>query len=74
MYYGNTLEVSDGTWLIPGKRTKCYKKNEAAKVLWEAIEEANCPQCKSIEESFPKKFNKDCEGDQRKEVEVNYGI
>ena len=27
------LEVSDGMWLTPGKRTKCYKKNEAANVL-----------------------------------------
>ena len=33
MYYGTILEVSDGTWLIPGKRTKCYKKNEAAKCI-----------------------------------------
>jgi hypothetical protein len=25
-------EVSDGTWIIPGKRRKCYKEGEAAKV------------------------------------------
>ena len=71
---GEILEVCDGTWLVPGARTKCYKKNEAANVLWDAFEEANCPQCKSIEEFPPKKFNKDCEGGWRKEVEVDYGI
>ena len=43
---GKILEVSDGMWLIPGKRTPCYKKNEAANVLWDATEEANCPQIK----------------------------
>ena len=31
-----------------------YKKNEAANVLWDAIEEVNCPQCKSIVELCPK--------------------
>ena len=68
------LEVSHGTWLISGKRTKCHKKNEAANLLWDAVEEANCPQCKSIEEFCLEKFNKDCERGWRKEVEVNYGI
>ena len=63
------------SWLIPGKRAKCYKKNEAANVLWEdAVEEANCPQCKSIERFCPKKFNKDCKGDWRKKMEVDFGI
>jgi len=71
---GKILEVSDGTWLLPGARTKCHKKNEAASVLWDAVEEANCPQCKSIEEFRPRKFNKDCEGGWRKEVKVDYGI
>ena len=50
---GKILEVSDGTWLIPGKRTKYYKKNETANVLWDAIEKTNCLQCKSIEEFHP---------------------
>ena len=49
---GKILEVSDGTWLLPGARTKCYKKNEAANILWDVVEEANYPQCKSIED-FP---------------------
>ena len=48
------LEVSDGMWLIPGKHTKCYKKNEAANVLWDAVEEANCSQCRLIENFCPK--------------------
>ena len=68
------LEVSHGALLIPGKRTKRYKKNEEANVLWDAVEEADCPQCKSIEEFRPKKFNKDCESGWRKETEINYGI
>ena len=71
---GKMLEVSDGTWLIPGKHTKCYKKNVTANVFWDAVKEANCSQCKSIEEFCPKKFNNDCGGGWRKEVEVNYGI
>ena len=71
---GKILEVSDGTWLISGRRTVCYKKNEAASVLWDAVEEANCKQCRSIGEFRAKKFNKDCEGGWRKEVEVDYGI
>ena len=68
------IEASNGTWLIPGKRKKCYKKIEAANVSWDAVEEANCPQCKSIEEFCSKKFNKDCKGGRGKEMEVNYGI
>ena len=60
------LEVSVGTSLIPGKRTKYYKKNETENVLWDVVEEANCPQCKSIEEFRPRKLNKDCEGGWRK--------
>ena len=63
--------MCDGARLIPGKRTKYYKENEAANVLRDAVEEANCPQCKSIED-FALKFNKNCKGGWRKEVEVNY--
>ena len=51
-----------------------YKKNDAASVLWDAVEEANFPQCKSIEEFCPRKFNKGCEGGWIKEIEVDYGI
>ena len=51
---GQILEVSNTTWLIPGRGTKCYKKNAAANVLWDAAEEANCPKCRSIEEFLPK--------------------
>ena len=40
MVDGNTLE---------GKGTKCYKKNEAANMSWDAVEEANFPQCNSVE-------------------------
>ena len=68
------LEVSNGTWLIPGRRTVCYEKNEAADVLWDEVKEANCKQCRSIEKFDPNKFNKNCEGGWIKEVEVDYGI
>ena len=71
---GEILEVSDGTWLIPGGCTACYNKNEAAHVWWDEVKEAKCKQCKSIEEFLPRKFNKDCEKGWRKEVEVDYGI
>ena len=27
------LDVNDGTWLMPGVRTRCYVENEAACVL-----------------------------------------
>ena len=68
------LRMVGEKYYIRGKRTQCYKKNETINVFWDAVDEAYCSQCKSIEEFCPKKFNKDCEGGWRKEVEVNYGI
>ena len=67
-------EVSDGTWLIPGGRTKCYKVNEAADVLWDAVPEAGCPPCGSIDEFSPKLFNQEGDKGWRKEVIIDYGI
>ena len=55
------LDVSDGTWLIPGARTRRYAKNEAAYVLWDEVQEADCSMCKSIEPFKEHKFNKTCE-------------
>ena len=46
---GDILDVSDGPWLMPGARTKCYPENEAACVLWDPVPEANYPACKSSE-------------------------
>ena len=37
---GLRLDVSDGTWLIPGARTRCYAENEATSVLWDEVQEA----------------------------------
>ena len=41
---------------------KVLQENKAENVLWDAVEEANFPQCKSIEDFSPKKFNKDFGG------------
>ena len=46
---GLILDVSDGTWLMPGTRTRCYAENEAAYVLLDEVQEADCSMCKSIE-------------------------
>ena len=43
---GLILDVSDGTWIIPGARTRCYMENEAAYVLWDEVQEADCSMCK----------------------------
>ena len=74
---GNILQVSDGTWLIPGKRTKCYKKKRGRTCGMgrrRGRKIAHSARCKSIEECRPKKSKNYCEGGWRKEVEVNYGI
>ena len=34
---GVVEKILDGTWLLPIARKKCYKVNEAALVLWDAI-------------------------------------
>ena len=38
---GLILDVSDGPWLMPGARTRCYAENEAAYVLWDEVQEAD---------------------------------
>ena len=38
---GVIQEICDGTWQIQGKRRgQCHKENEAAKVFWDAIPDA----------------------------------
>ena len=50
---GGTVErVSDGTWLIPGSSTKCYKEGEAAELYWDAVPEANYPPGRTAENSI----------------------
>ena len=70
---GLILDVSDVTWLIPGVRMRCYAENKAAYVLWGEVQEADCSMCKSIERFKEHKFNKTCEGECKKEDEIDYG-
>ena len=70
---GLILDVSDGTWLMTGARTSCYAENEAAYVLWDEVQEADCSMCKSIEPFKEHNFNKTCEGAWKKEDEIDYG-
>ena len=71
---GTILEVCDGTWLLPGARTRCYKNNEAARVLWDAVEEANLPECTSIEPFLERKYNTDGDGGWKREETIDYGF
>ena len=70
---GLILDVSDGTWLMPVARTRCYAENEAAYVLWDEVQEADCFMCRSIEPFKEHVFNKTCEGAWKKEYEIDYG-
>ena len=70
---GLIFDVSDRTWLMQVARTRCYAENEAAYVLWDEVQEADCSMCKSIEPFKEHKFNKTCEEDLKKEDEIDYG-
>ena len=41
---GTVEQVSDGTWVMPGKRSKCFKGGEAAQVRWGEIPDADLPK------------------------------
>ena len=47
---------------MSGVRKRCYAENEAAYVLVDKVQEADCSVCKSIEPFKEHKFNKTCEG------------
>ena len=67
--------VNDGTWLMPGARTKCYKQGEAEEVYWDVVPEANYPPGRTTEKSDQKLWNKDKVGAWRRDNgEVDYGI
>ena len=70
---GLILDISDGTWLMPGASTRCYPENEAAYVLWDEVQEADCYMCKSIEPFKEHRFNNMCEGSWNKEDGTYYG-
>ena len=69
---GLILYVSDGNWLVPGARTRCYTENEAAYVLWDEVQEADCSIFKSLETFKEHKFNKTREGAWNKQDEIDY--
>ena len=72
---GVVKNISDGTWVNPGKRCQCYKENETAFVFWDAVPEAEYPVSRSIEAFDEKKWNKNCDGSWRKELRVlDYGL
>ena len=59
-------EISDGTWKIEGKRRgTLHKKNEEAKVFWDAIPEAEMEACQSVEPFVAKQWNANCDGSWR---------
>ena len=55
-------EVCDGTWIMAGKRSKCFKKNEAARVLWDPIPEADMEAGSTIESFAQNMWNKNVAG------------
>ena len=73
MYYGTILEVSGETWLIPGARTKCYKKMRQ-QMCYGTPSRRQIVHSANQLKNFALKINKDCDGGWRKEVERNYGI
>ena len=67
--------VSDGTCLMPGARTKCYKQGESTEVYWDTVPEANYPPGRTIEKFDQKLWNKDkVVAWRRYHGEVYYGI
>ena len=44
-----------------GCKDEALHGNEAAYVLWDEVQEADCSMCKSIEPFKEHKFNKTCE-------------
>ena len=72
---GVVERTCDGTWLMPGARTKCYKKGEAAEILWDAIPVAGIPPSRSIERLDPKKWSTNVIGAWRTDFgDITYGL
>ena len=67
------MDVSDGNWLMPSARTRCYAENDADYVLWDEVQEADHSICKSIEPFKEHKFNKTCNAVWKKDYELDYG-
>ena len=72
---GVVKNISDGTWVKPGKRCKCYKEKKAAFSFWDAFTEADYPASRLIETFDEKKWNTNCDGTWRKELRaVDYDL
>ena len=60
MVQGRSKIVCDGTWAREGEfgpLKTCYKKGEAADVLWDAVKETGKEACRQIIELKPGKWN-----------------
>ena len=72
---GIVEDVSDGTWIKAGTRQQRYKEGEAARVLWDAVPEANFAASKSVEVFDKRLWNQNSIGAWRKDLgEVDYGL
>ena len=72
---GIVEDVSDGTWIKAGTRRQRYKEGEAARVLWDAVPEANFAASKSVEVFDKRLWNQNSIGAWRKDLgEVDYGL
>ena len=58
---GLVEDVSDGIWIKIGTRQQHYKEGEAARVLWDAVPEANSVASKSVKE-FKRLWNQNSIG------------
>ena len=63
---GVVKNISDGTWVKPGKLRQFYKENEAAFVFWDSVTEADYPASHSIDPFDENKWNKNCDGSWKK--------
>ncbi len=67
--------MSDGTWLLPNARTRCYGVGEAAKLRWDPVKECNLSACEGTQELKARLWNKDCEGAWREYLpDVDFGV
>ena len=71
---GVVEDISDDTYVNPGKCHQYYKENESS-FFWDAVPEADYPTSRSIEPFDEKKWNNNCDGSWRKELSaVDYRL